>query len=97
VNHAGDGARQLQLVGEFDIADKDTLAMLFGAFAPDRAAVIDMTAVTYIDSTFLHQIEALRSRLKEHCVTLLGVNKQARHVLHIVNFDHLFQIVEAQA
>lgn len=59
--------------------------------------MLDMTAVTYIDSTFLHQIEALRSRLKHHRVTLLGVNKQARQVLHIVNFDHLFQIVEAQA
>jgi anti-anti-sigma factor len=97
MNRTRDGARRLQLVGEFDIADKDTLAALFGALAPEGAVVIDMTAVTYIDSTFLHQIEALRSRLKQHRVTLLGVNKQARHLLHIVNFDHLFQIVEAQA
>jgi anti-anti-sigma factor len=97
VDRAHNGARRLQLVGEYDIADKDTLAALFGALAPDGAVVIDMTKVTYIDSTFLHQIEALRSRLKQHRVTLLGVNKQARHILHIVNFDHLFQIVEAQA
>jgi anti-anti-sigma factor len=90
------GARHLQMVGEYDIADKDTLAALFGALAPDGAVVIDMTKVTYIDSTFLHQIHALRLRLKQHRVTLLGVNKQARHVLHLVNFDHLFQIVEAQ-
>jgi len=32
-----DGDRRLQLVGEFDLADKDTLAALFGALAPDGA------------------------------------------------------------
>lgn len=97
MDRAHDGTRRLQLVGEYDLADKDTLAALFGALTPDGAVVIDMTKVTYIDSTFLHQIDALRLRLNKHRVTLLGVNKWVRNVLHIVNFDHLFQIVEAQA
>jgi anti-anti-sigma factor len=97
MNRVRDGARHLQLVGDYDMADKDALAALFGALAPDGAVVIDMTKVTFIDSTFLHQIDALRLRLKQHHVTLLGVNKQARRLLHIVKFDHLFQIVEAQA
>jgi anti-anti-sigma factor len=96
MDRAHDGTRRLQLVGEYNLADKDTLAALFGALAPDGAVVIDMTKVTYIDSTFLQQIDALRLRLKQHRVTLLGVNKQARRLLHIVNLDHLFQIVEAQ-
>src|ERR1700684_4096463 len=97
MDRAYEGTRRLQLEGEYDLADKDTLAALFGALTPDGAVVIDMTNVTYIDSTFLHQIDALRLRLKKHRVTLLGVNKHTRHLLHIVNFDHLFQIVEAQA
>src|ERR1700677_1432161 len=97
MNSVCGGALHLQLEGEYDIADEDTLAALFGALTPDGAVVIDMTKVTYIDSTFLHQIDALRLRLKKHRVTLLGVNKWARNVLHIVHFDHLFQIVEAQA
>jgi anti-anti-sigma factor len=97
MDRAHDGTRRLQLAGEYDLADKDSLAALFGALAPDGAVVIDMTKVTYIDSTFLHQIEALRLRLKQHRVTLFGVSKWVRSVLHIVNFDHLFQIVEAQA
>jgi anti-anti-sigma regulatory factor len=59
--------------------------------------VIDMTAVTYIDSTFLHQIDVLCLCRKQHRVTLPGVNKLVRNVLHLVNFDHLFQNVEAQA
>ena len=40
--------------------------------------MIDMTKVTYIDLTFLHQIDALRLRLKQYRVTLLGVNKWVR-------------------
>jgi anti-anti-sigma factor len=95
MNRAHDNVRLLPLAGDYDISDKETLAALFGALAPDGAVVIDMTKVTYIDSTFLNQIDALRLRLKRHCVTLLGVNKQARRLLTIVNFDHLFQIVEA--
>jgi anti-anti-sigma factor len=94
MDRAHDDARCLRLAGEFDIADKDTLAALFGALAPDGAVVIDMTQVTYIDSTFLHALEALRSRLA-HSVTLLGVSRHVRYLLQIVNLDHLFQIVEA--
>ena len=97
MDRAHDGTRRLQLAGEYDLADKETLGALFGALAPDGAVVIDMTKVTYIDSTFLHQVDALRLRLKEHRITLLGVNKWVRNVLHLVNFDHLFQIVEAKA
>ena len=96
MDRAHDGTRRLQLAGEYDLADKETLGALFGALAPDGAVVIDMTKVTYIDSTFLHQIDALRLRLKQHRVTLFGVNKHTRHLLHILNFDHLFHIVEAQ-
>jgi anti-anti-sigma factor len=95
MDRAHDKSRFLRLAGEYDIANKDSLAALFGGLGPDRAVVIDMTEVTYIDSTFLHEIETLRLRLKPHHVTLLGVNRHARHLLHIVNLDHLFQIVEA--
>jgi|GEM_PF-2529123 anti-anti-sigma factor len=97
MDRAHEGTRRLELVGEYDLGDKDTLAALFGALTPDGAVVIDMTKVTYIDSTFLHQIDALRLRLKKQRITLLGVNKWVRNILHLVDFDHLFQIVEAQA
>ncbi|MFY9739583.1 MAG: STAS domain-containing protein [Candidatus Cybelea sp.] len=95
MNRSGDGGRHLQLAGEYDIADKDSLAALFGALAPGGAVVIDMTAVTYIDSTLLHELETLRSRLGDR-ITLLGMSRHAGRVLRIVNLDHLFQLVEAQ-
>ena len=37
MDDAHDGARRLQLVGEYDLADKHTLATLFGALAPHGA------------------------------------------------------------
>jgi|HubBroStandDraft_6_1064221.scaffolds.fasta_scaffold1110603_1 anti-anti-sigma regulatory factor len=55
-----EGAPRLQLVSEYDLAVKDSVAALFGTLPPDRAVVIDMTEVMYMDSTFLHQIDALR-------------------------------------
>jgi hypothetical protein len=58
---AYDGARRLQLVAEYDMAVKDSLAALLGTLAPDSAVVIDMTEVLHIDATFLHQIDALRN------------------------------------
>ena len=70
LDHAHEGGRRLGLVGEYDIADKATLARLFGSLAPDGPAAIDMTGVTYVDSTFLHELYALRSRLSAHVVTL---------------------------
>ena len=60
MDRAYDGARRLQLVGEYDRAVKDSLAALLGDLAPDSGVVIDMTEVMYIDSTLLHHIEALR-------------------------------------
>jgi anti-anti-sigma regulatory factor len=58
---AYDGARRLQLVGEYDLAAKDSIAALLGALAPDTGVVIDMTEVMHIDSTFLNQIDSLRN------------------------------------
>jgi anti-anti-sigma factor len=95
MNRAHDGIRRLKLVGEYDLADRAQLSALFGSLAPDGPAVIDMTAVTYIDTTFLHEVDALRLRLKGHHVTLVGLNESLQRLFHIVNFDHLFDIVSA--
>lgn len=95
MDRAFDGTRRLRLAGEYDLADRAHLAELFGALRPDEPAVIDMTAVTYIDTTFLHEVDALRLRLNRHPVTLLGLNKNLQRLLNIVNFDDLFEIVAA--
>lgn len=97
MDRAHHGARRIELEGEYDLANRASLASLFETLAPDGPAVIDMTRVTYVDSTALREFFDLRSRLKEHPVTLLGVNEHVRRILRIVDFDSLFEIVEAKA
>lgn len=92
----GNRVARLELRGEYDLTNRDDIASLFRALRADGPAVIDMAKVTYIDSTVLHQLVELRSRFKDHLVTLL-VNKHMRRIFRIVNFDGLFEIVEARA
>jgi anti-anti-sigma factor len=93
----GTAIPRIELNGEYDLSSKDDIASLFRSLRADGPAVIDMVKVTYIDSTFLHELAELRSRFKQHPITLLGVNKNLQRVLNIANFDRLFEIVEAQA
>jgi len=61
---------------------------------PDGPATIDMTEVTFVDSTFLHALAALKIRFKEQTITLLIGSENIRHLLRIVRFDRLFEIVD---
>jgi anti-anti-sigma factor len=88
---------RIELNGEYDLSSKEDIASLFRSLRADGPAVIDMVKVTYMDSTVLHELAELHSRFGQHPITLLGVNKNLQRVLHIVNFDRLFEIVEAQA
>jgi anti-anti-sigma factor len=49
-----------------------------------------MQRVTFIDSTFLGVLAALRVRLKESPVTLVGVRPNIARVLALAKFDRLF-------
>jgi anti-anti-sigma factor len=91
-----DITRHIRLQGEYDLSDKEALAALFGSLSADGPALIDMSDVTYFDSTGLHALANLRSRLGEYPVTLLGVNKNLQRLLRIVKFDHFFEIVETK-
>jgi len=93
----GTAMPRIELNGEYDLSSKDDIASLFRSLRADGPAVIDMVKVTYIDSTFLKELAGLRSRFKQHPITLLGINKNLQRILHIANFDGLFEIVEAQA
>jgi anti-anti-sigma factor len=93
----GTSIPRIELNAEYDLTSKEDIASLFRSLRADGPVVIDMTKVTYIDSTFLHELAGLHSRFRQHRITLLGVNKNLQRLLHIVNFDHLFRIVKAQA
>ena len=65
-----DNAREIVLRGEYDLSDRDSLSALFGALRTDGPAVIDLTEVTYMDSTILESgcHTALASRRLPHHV-----------------------------
>lgn len=87
--------RRIDLVGEYDLNQKQELAALFRALAPDGPAVIDLTNVTYMDSTVLNELVKLRDRFKAQTVTLLVRSKNIVRLLQTVKFDKLFEVVEA--
>jgi anti-sigma B factor antagonist len=87
--------RRIELSGEYDLNRKEELGLLFATLPADGRAVIDLSRVTYVDSTFLHELVSLHLRLKEHGVTLVGANSAIRRVLDIVGFDQLFRIAES--
>jgi anti-anti-sigma regulatory factor len=60
--------RRVKLEGEYDLSKMDQVAALFGSLRADGPVIIDLTKVTFIDSTFLHLLAALRLRFKEQSI-----------------------------
>ncbi len=81
--------RLIKLDGEYDLRRKDEIAGVFGSIDGESSVVIDMTSVTYIDSTFLRELTMLRRRAGAK-ITLVGANEHVRRVLKIVGFDAFF-------
>jgi anti-anti-sigma regulatory factor len=86
------GARRIELVGEYDLSQITETAALFDALSPDGPATIDMTRVSYVDSSFLKELVKLRARLIPHRITLLVGQENVRRLLRIVKFEMLFEI-----
>ena len=88
------GTNRIALNGEYDLTRKEELAALFSELSSNTGAVVDLSQVTYVDSTFLHVLASLYFRLKPHGVTLTGANTSIRRLLSIVKFDGLFHIAD---
>lgn len=84
---------RVELNGEYDLTRKEELNSVFAALQPDGPAIIDLSRVDYVDSTFLQALAGLHFRFKEHGVTLVGAGAAVRRLLSIVKFDELFHIV----
>jgi len=86
---------RIELQGEYDLASKEALAALFESLRADRPVEIDMTKVTYMDSTVLQELAKLRDRFEDQSIKLLVRGSSILRLLHMVQFDKLFEIVEA--
>lgn len=84
--------RRIELVGEYDVSQKPEVAALFGALEPGGPVTIDLTRVTYIDSSLLNELVKLRARFMPYQITLLVRAYNIRRLLKLVKFDLLFEI-----
>jgi anti-anti-sigma factor len=83
-------AHYITLAGEYDIARKSELAETFGTITNGLPAIIDMSQVTYADSTFLSELAAMRLRSEERPVTLVGVQPNIARLLRLTKLDRFF-------
>ena len=83
----------IQMCGEFDIANKDSLAALLLPGEDADAVVIDMSDTTYMDSTALHCFIHLKTQLMARgggSVRLVGVQPKFRRLFAITGLEKLF-------
>lgn len=92
---AASETQRIELDGEYDLSRREELSLLFAALPDTTPTVIDLSRVTYVDSTFLRELASLHFRFKENRVTLVGANSSIRRLLGLVQFDQLFCIAES--
>jgi anti-anti-sigma factor len=82
----------IALTGELDLSNAPLLrASLSGAAGP---AVVDLSGVTYLDSSALYEFALLRRRVGS--VVLVVPSPQIRRTLEIVGFAKTFRIIESR-
>jgi anti-anti-sigma factor len=86
---------RIALSGEYDLSRKEEIADAFAAMGNGAPVTLDMSEVTYIDSTFLNELIAMRLEHVDHAVNLVGVGRNVARVLQIANVEHLFTISTA--
>jgi anti-anti-sigma factor len=85
---------RIELAGEYDIARKPELAATFARIGNACPIAIDMSRVSFVDSTFLSELAAMRLRNVEYPVTLIGVHSNVARVFRLAKLDRFFAFRE---
>jgi anti-anti-sigma factor len=91
----GTAVPRIELNGEYDLSNKEEIASLFGSLRAGGPAVVDLTNVTYMDSTVLQELVKLRDRFEAQTITLLVRSENVRRLLQVVQFENLFEVIKA--
>jgi anti-anti-sigma factor len=89
-NDSTESLHHIELSGEYDIARKQELAAAFALVTNGSPVTIDMSRVTYVDSTFLGELAAMKTRHAERCITLIGTQPNVVRIMQITQLDRLF-------
>jgi anti-anti-sigma factor len=93
---ASDGVAELRLAGELDIGTagrfRQVLRQVYEAGV--ATVVVDLSALTFIDSTGLHELVVAQKRQRASGgeIVLQAPTAQTRRVLEIVGLNQLFTI-----
>lgn len=87
-------ARRIELEGEYDLARKEEIVKEFASLDGEPAVVVDLTKVTYLDSTLISEIGLLRVKRLDRHITLVGANENIRRVLKIAGLDRIIDQIE---
>ncbi len=81
--------------GELDIWKEGDVEATLSVFDGTVPAVVDLSAVRYLDSAFLSALVRLRRRLPDCTITLVVETPSVRRVLELTEMHRLFQIIDA--
>jgi anti-sigma B factor antagonist len=89
----------LELKGSFDIFQRDELSAAFSAVASESYVVVDLSSVTYADSTILSEIVLLHRLLtaSEGSLVFVGVSSMIRRLLNVTGLDRMLDLRESLA
>jgi HptB-dependent secretion and biofilm anti anti-sigma factor len=86
--------KRFALDGEYDLSRRAEVAELFESVDGQPSVVIDLSNVTYIDSTILGALAVLRQRDPGRSIRLAGANEQVRRVLKVVGYHQIFDVTD---
>ncbi|HEV2740608.1 MAG TPA: STAS domain-containing protein [Candidatus Elarobacter sp.] len=80
--------------GELDIWKESDVEAKLTAIDGRGDAVIDLSAVRYLDSAFLSALVRLRRRLPQCKITLVAATPSVRRIFELTEMHRLFEIVK---
>jgi anti-sigma B factor antagonist len=89
----------VELQGEFDIADHETLAEAFSELQSAKGVLIDLSRVTYADSTFLTCLVQLKRSLTANGsrLAITGASRLVERLFSVSGLDTVFGVMEPDA
>lgn len=83
---------QIELSGEYDLTRKDELQEVLAHVDGQCPVVLDVSEVTYGDSSFLTELGSLKTRHPACPMTIRGASPMMLKIFKIVRFNNLFTI-----
>jgi anti-anti-sigma factor len=91
---AGFTTRRIKLKGEYDLARQDEIAKEFAGLDGDPTVIVDLSEVTYLDSTVLRELALLRLKRLDRHISLVGADQNVRRLLKIAGLERIIDQIE---